>query len=206
MDTNPYNSITDERSGYEQQLNVYPTGSFSWPVTDTQSINEVPLNILSNTLSRLSTKIENIRDTEVEKEKLSKINIELRNQIDKNKTNCPKNPPILQEMSPVIKISSNKLEVVDIKPLIDTYNKFIIEVYEIYNSLIRILNKASCIGIKIEELVFEPLYLENTIVPYNETVTKFYEIVQENINSIRETVDNFSKYEFNSKLCVFKGQ
>ena len=96
---------------------------------------------------------------------------------------------------------------VDIRPLIDIFNKHMGFVYGIYNEIIEKLNnyESNCSNIiKIELLKFDPIYLEDTVVTYNENVIEFGDILKNLMDMATKSVNKFLENKFVFEACKYK--
>jgi hypothetical protein len=98
----------------------------------------------------------------------------------------------------------SQINTIDIRPLIDIYNNYMLYIYDIYNGLIDLINnsKYGCTNLgKLEIMRFEPLYLENTVVMHTEKVYIFANLLDERMKLAAQLTNEFLDKILDTKLC-----
>lgn len=98
---------------------------------------------------------------------------------------------------------SSKISI-DIKPLIDIYNNHMNSIHGKYNDIIAKLNENVLTRTKptsSEILEFEPIYLANTVVTYNDNVHNFANLLKNEMDIATEMINKLFENKHIVRLC-----
>lgn len=169
-----------------------------FPINTTENISSP--NVLNQLNNILEKRIESLNN---KKEIMQYIKREVDPQNARNLHFTDKPLIRIKPTIPPKKIEKLQIQI-DIRPLIDKYNQHIKFVYEIYNNIITKINTCELSHknfLKIDELRFEPLYLENTNITYNENTILFADLLKDRIVIVNDSINELLNDNFVIQLC-----